>query len=237
VPDTTSDPATGKAVPSTALPELFLTFDDGPFPTTELILDVLRKHEAKATFFVVLQRKGERSTQFRSLVRMVSEGHAIGNHGVDHDPMTKKGYLATTPAEVQKDFDDNARILAEIFTSQSQTSPGMSIARLPGDGRFNASYVEMIIKKVGVPHASWDLEFSPNGLMRHVAHVDWQGIKGLSATRPGLPTNREIALLHDSHFKGKIAIFEALIVFLKTKFQLKPMKTVPRGLTSIKYPP
>lgn len=236
MPDTTA-PAKKKEAPSTDRPDLYLTFDDGPFPVTDLILDVLKKHDAHATFFVVLQRKAERSTQYKSLKRMVSEGHAIGNHGVDHDPMTKKGYLATTPAEVQKDFDDNTRILKEIFTSYKQTSPGMPIARLPGDGRFNANYVEMITKKVRAAHVSWDLEFAPTGLMGHVTQASWQGIKGLSATRKGLPGAREIALLHDSHFKGKVAVFDALVAFLKTKYQLKSMKNLPRGLTSVKYPP
>ncbi len=216
--------------------ELFLTFDDGPFPVTLQILDVLKKHGARATFFIVLQRKGDRQAQYKSLQRMVNEGHAIANHGVDHDPMTKKGYKATTPAEVQKDFDDNSRILKDVFTANKQTAPSMDLARLPGDGRFNSDYVTMITSEVRAAHASWDIEFAPNGKMGHVTHANWQGITGLSATRKDLPKAREIALLHDGHFSGKIAVFEALVAFLKTRYLLKSLRDIPKGLTSIKYP-
>jgi len=59
-----------------------LTFDDGPHPRfTPLVLDTLRKHGARATFFMV----GEAAERYPAIVRRaVSEGHAIGNHTWDH---------------------------------------------------------------------------------------------------------------------------------------------------------
>ncbi|MFO0692521.1 MAG: glycosyltransferase [Polyangiales bacterium] len=59
-----------------------LTFDDGPDPEwTPRILDVLRAHHAKATFFVL----GERATLYPELVRrIVAEGHLVGNHTYHH---------------------------------------------------------------------------------------------------------------------------------------------------------
>jgi peptidoglycan/xylan/chitin deacetylase (PgdA/CDA1 family) len=59
-----------------------LTIDDGPHPlTTPLVLDVLRREGARATFFVV----GENAEQFPELVRMmVRDGHEIGNHTYSH---------------------------------------------------------------------------------------------------------------------------------------------------------
>ena len=59
-----------------------LTFDDGPHPDdTPPVLDLLARHGARATFFVV----GRRARQWPDLVaRMASEGHAIGNHSWDH---------------------------------------------------------------------------------------------------------------------------------------------------------
>lgn len=59
-----------------------LTFDDGPHPEfTPRLLDILAKHRARATFFVV----GEAASRQPDLVRrMAMEGHAIGNHSWNH---------------------------------------------------------------------------------------------------------------------------------------------------------
>jgi peptidoglycan/xylan/chitin deacetylase (PgdA/CDA1 family) len=59
-----------------------LTFDDGPCAGyTEQILDILRRHQVKATFFVCGQNV-ERSPEI--LRRIQAEGHAIGNHSYSH---------------------------------------------------------------------------------------------------------------------------------------------------------
>ncbi|MER6831262.1 polysaccharide deacetylase family protein [Streptosporangium sp. NPDC000563] len=59
-----------------------LTFDDGPGTYTESLLDILARHRARATFFVVgrmVLGDGE-----KTLRRMVAEGHELGNHTWDH---------------------------------------------------------------------------------------------------------------------------------------------------------
>jgi peptidoglycan-N-acetylglucosamine deacetylase len=60
------------------LPLVALSFDDGPHPTfTPQVLDILRRHEAKATFFLI----GERALRYPELVaRIKAAGHEIGNH-------------------------------------------------------------------------------------------------------------------------------------------------------------
>ena len=41
-------------MPRTEIPTVYLTFDDGPNPTaTPQLLDVLAKHNVRATFFVI----------------------------------------------------------------------------------------------------------------------------------------------------------------------------------------
>src|SRR5215212_8463118 len=63
-----------------------LTFDDGPDPrTTPRILDSLREHDLKATFFVLGRRVKERPGLLR---RIVKEGHTIGNHTYNHTDMS-----------------------------------------------------------------------------------------------------------------------------------------------------
>ncbi len=65
---------------------LALTFDDGPGPYTEKLLDELAQAEVPATFFLV-GRNVERRPEL--VARMVQEGHAVGNHTWDHVWMTK----------------------------------------------------------------------------------------------------------------------------------------------------
>jgi peptidoglycan/xylan/chitin deacetylase (PgdA/CDA1 family) len=60
-----------------------LTFDDGPSPWTDPIVDHLNRHGGNATFFVVgneLDGEDRRNT----LARLVDEGHEIGNHTYSH---------------------------------------------------------------------------------------------------------------------------------------------------------
>lgn len=61
---------------------VYLTFDDGPDrETTPRILEVLGRHGAKATFFVI----GEHAVEHPDLVRRIAdEGHAVGNHTFFH---------------------------------------------------------------------------------------------------------------------------------------------------------
>jgi len=59
-----------------------LTFDDGPDPAfTPRLLDILDRHRARATFFVV----GETAQKYPELIRRIAQtGHVIGNHSWDH---------------------------------------------------------------------------------------------------------------------------------------------------------
>jgi peptidoglycan/xylan/chitin deacetylase (PgdA/CDA1 family) len=62
--------------------KIFLTFDDGPEKlNTGLILDLLKRHGIRATFFVL----GAKVEENLSLTqRIINEGHMIGIHGYNH---------------------------------------------------------------------------------------------------------------------------------------------------------
>ena len=60
---------------------LALSFDDGPSDATGSVLDLLRAHDAHATFFVVGRYVEERPEIVR---RALAEGHELGNHTFDH---------------------------------------------------------------------------------------------------------------------------------------------------------
>lgn len=64
------------------IPRVALTFDDGPDPLhTPKVLEILKKHNAHATFFVV----GQHAKKHPELVKQVlAEGHSLGTHGFAH---------------------------------------------------------------------------------------------------------------------------------------------------------
>lgn len=61
---------------------VYLTFDDGPIPeATPFILDTLKEHGVKATFFMV----GDNVHKYPELLeRITAEGHQVGNHTYNH---------------------------------------------------------------------------------------------------------------------------------------------------------
>ena len=62
--------------------EVALTFDDGPdAQVTPMILDVLKEHNIKATFFII-GSKAEMNPEL--LKRIDKEGHIIGGHSYSH---------------------------------------------------------------------------------------------------------------------------------------------------------
>lgn len=58
-----------------------LTFDDGPNENTLPILDILKRHNVKATFFCI-GKNIEKHPEI--LKRIIEEGHVVGNHSYSH---------------------------------------------------------------------------------------------------------------------------------------------------------
>lgn len=62
--------------------KIYLTFDDGPTPdVTQWVLEELKKHKAKATFFCIGKNIDSNPDLFK---KVIDEGHAIGNHTFNH---------------------------------------------------------------------------------------------------------------------------------------------------------
>ncbi len=76
-------------------PLIALTFDDGPCPqSTPAVLQVLRRHGIRATFFVI----GERAARHPELIAALEkDGHQVENHSLRHSwatPFMPRGRLA-----------------------------------------------------------------------------------------------------------------------------------------------
>lgn len=77
-----------------------LTFDDGPDPeVTPKILDLLREHRARATFFVIARHVEQHPALAR---RIVDEGHEIGNHTYAHPRLFNTRLTRGMLAEMQR---------------------------------------------------------------------------------------------------------------------------------------
>lgn len=83
-PDPDAPPVENLPTPGTVIEPngktIYLTFDDGPGPHTERLLDVLKKYGVKVTFFI----KG--STAYpQCLTRAAAEGHTVAIHTYSHN--------------------------------------------------------------------------------------------------------------------------------------------------------
>lgn len=109
---------------------VFLTFDDGTSKTnTPKVLDILKKEDVKATFFLTGQNIENGGDEAKELVKQeFNEGHAIANHSYSHD--VRKLYPGRTlDIEAFKaDFEKNDKLLKDILGKYFSTR----VIRCPG---------------------------------------------------------------------------------------------------------
>lgn len=115
---------------------VYLTFDDGPtYVVTDALLDVLKKQNVKATFFIVGKEiEGKESI----LKRIYNEGHGIGLHTYSHN--FKKIYRSTDEFICEMKKDSNK--IEEV------TGFAPKVIRFPGGSakRLNSSNLEKLHK-------------------------------------------------------------------------------------------
>lgn len=122
-----------------------LTFDDGPSKVTIQILDILKKNDIKATFFICDYSEDK----LPIIQRIINEGHAIGIHGYSHD------YAKIYKSEAA--FMNNINKLHDKLLND--TGYDTNIMRFPGGSSNTVSekYCKGIMKKlkVTVTDAGW----------------------------------------------------------------------------------
>lgn len=129
--------------------EIYITFDAGfENGNTERILDALKKHGVKATFFLV---GNYFETQPELVKRMAEEGHTIGNHTYSHPDMSKIGDIQSFQTELQK----NEALYRDILGSE------MPKLYRPPQGKFCEENLKMA-QQLGYSTVFWSL-----------AYVDW----------------------------------------------------------------
>lgn len=96
---------------------IYLTFDDGPSEITGEILDILKKYDIKATFFVNRGTMDSNDLYSKMIKRISDEGHALGNHGYNHD--YRVSYAS------KKDFKDNVDKLSQKLEEITGVKPNL----------------------------------------------------------------------------------------------------------------
>lgn len=90
--------------------KIALTFDDGPSIFTLEILELLKKYDAKATFFCI----GKNIEAHPEIIKkIIAEGHLVGNHSYSHSPFFDFYNAKKITKELQK-----TDALLEKFTSK-----------------------------------------------------------------------------------------------------------------------
>jgi peptidoglycan/xylan/chitin deacetylase (PgdA/CDA1 family) len=155
--------------------QIALTYDDGPNdPYTGRLLDLLARHNARATFFLI----GRYARQRPDLVRAIQQGgHEIGNHTDSHPNL-----IFASPARLRQELEDCGKALNDAI---GQYQP---LFRPPFGGR-----TPLVLK------AARRLHLEP--ILWSVTAYDWSAkspdtILG-HIQRQSRPTQGEVILLHD----------------------------------------
>ena len=96
-------------MPKTAQKTIYLTFDDGPHPMiTPLVLEILKRYNAKATFFCI----GNNVQKYPATFELVKkEGHSVGCHTFNHED----GFKTKTNDYVKSFMAANELIHSNLF--------------------------------------------------------------------------------------------------------------------------
>jgi peptidoglycan-N-acetylglucosamine deacetylase len=162
--------------------QLALTYDDGPNdPHTLSLLEVLARHNMRATFFLI----GRYVRQRPEIVReIVNAGHIVGNHTFTHPLLTFKG-----EAEIRRELT-NCRSALQDAIGEAFKGKAANLFRPPFGGRRPA--VLRIVRELGLEPVMWN-----------VTGYDWNAPpatvieqKVVSQIRGG-----DVILLHDGGYR------------------------------------
>ena len=183
---------------------VFLTFDDGPSERTAEILDILGRHDVKATFFV--NGKSNRYLT-EQLKRTTVENHVVGMHSYTHR-------YKTIYSSMENLLDDFYRNYLYI---KSETGKAPEILRFPG-GSINifnvGSYQPMISEILRRGFIYYDWNVSAGDAMNGVTA---QNIVNNIINGVRLCWGPAIVLMHDNGNQALSAALEIVIASLKNE--------------------
>lgn len=170
-----------------------LTFDDGPHEKyTPMLLDVLKKYDAKATFFIL----GSCVPGNEKIIQAAySQGNEIATHGYSHKIMTKLSTDALT-----KDIELSLDAIKPNITEE------ITLLR-PPYGIVNEKVIKTL-DKFGLTCIKWDLD-SLDWKLRNTNKVTTRVLKQVS--------DKKIILMHDI-YKTSVEAVECILKELKDEY-------------------
>lgn len=124
---------------------VFLTFDDGPIrEVTPWVLDELKKHGAKATFFCIGENVQKHPEIFR---RIIAEGHTVGNHTFNHLKGTKTETL---------EYIENVEKAERLMRNSEFRIQNSQLLFRPPYGKITSKQARILQKK-GYKIVMWDI--------------------------------------------------------------------------------
>ena len=167
-----------------------LSFDDGPrAETTPKVLEILKKYNAHATFYIV----GSHVEGNESIVKqIVAEGHELGDHSYSHPLLTKK-----SADEVYQEVHKTSDLIAKA-------SGGLRPMSLrPPYGGFD----KMVSEQAGIAIVNWSID-----------SLDWK-YRDAAKTIEHIKENAHnggILLMHDIH-EESVEALPAVIEYLQAE--------------------
>lgn len=170
---------------------LVLTFDDGPSKYTTQLLEILKKENIKATFFVL----GEKVEKNQDIIAsQYEDGHIIGIHSYKHVFFTK-----ISDEEIREQISKTSDLITDV------TNVCPTYIRVPY-GIINAR-VKNILKECNLENILWtvdSLDWNYKNTQKTVSHV-------ITTTH-----GNDIILMHDT-YKTTIEAVEQIIKYYKEK--------------------
>lgn len=126
---------------------IYLTFDDGPSSNvTPQILDILKRYNVEATFFVIAQNAEKNPDIIR---RAVSEGHSVASHSYGHN----YSYMYESVENFKEEINHARDVLKKILGEDKFTD----IFRFPGGafGEDKKEFKEILISE-NIPYINWN---------------------------------------------------------------------------------
>lgn len=201
----------------------YLTFDDGPSTkVTSEVLDVLSEHNVKATFFV-LGSMLEKSEDSRiALVRMVEEGHAIGNHGYCHkyEVLYPNSYVNVNAFmnDMDKSLESMRGVLGESFHTRVIRFPG-------GHNSWRTGAIDKVLTEKDYAFIDWNIV---NGDAHSAVLSKDQMMSNLKKYVKKMEKNNDtiVVLMHDTDKNINEAEFlsEAIIYLKDLGYEFRTLK-------------
>lgn len=188
---------------------IYLTFDDGPSKHTSRLLDVLKKYNVKATFFVT----GYGSDSM--IKREYDEGHTIGLHTYTHEYCKVYKNVDAYFADLNKIQNRVKRITG--FTPKYIRFPGGSsntVSKGCDGGKKIMSQLVKEVEKRGYVYFDWNVVSGDAGWTTSTDKVYNYVVKALKA-------NYSIVLQHDSKGYSVDAVERIIKYGLKNGFTFK----------------